>query len=60
MLKVEIPRDKELIKRQIKALKYIIEIDKANNNMLDFKIHKQALLELNKALRLAGRKDLTY
>ena len=52
MLMVEIPRDKELIKRQIKALKYIIKIDKASNNMLDFKIHKQALLELNKALRL--------
>ncbi|MCI7204713.1 MAG: hypothetical protein MSA15_01765 [Clostridium sp.] len=52
MLKVEIPQDKELIKRQIKALKYIIKIDKANNNMVDFKIHKQALLELNKALRL--------
>lgn len=52
MLKVEIPQDRELIKRQVKALKYIIKMDKANNNMEDLKIHKQALLELNKALRL--------
>lgn len=50
MLRIEIPSDKELIRRQIKALKFIIGKDKQANNKVDLEIHQQALNDLEKVL----------
>ena len=46
-LKVQIPRDKEQIQRQIEALEYLLEQDKSEK---DREIHEGAIEQLKKAL----------
>lgn len=48
MLKFEVPKDKEKIEKQIKALEYQISIDTVEK---DKEIHMMALNELKEALK---------
>lgn len=48
MLKVEIPKTKERLIRQIEGLKYLIENDTREE---DRKIHQEALVDSEKALK---------
>lgn len=48
MLKLEIPENKDKIKRQIEALKYRLTQDTREEDKI---IHQQAIRDLEKALR---------
>jgi hypothetical protein len=47
MLEIVVPKDRTRLEKQIKALKYVLTIDKRE---IDREIHTQALKDLEKAL----------